>query len=273
MSKKNILSTFEKTGIISFNPEKVLAKVTLQLGDIPDLRPTSSKSNTSSLSDSDIDKIRVMFRAVISKNDKRMGRKLQNRVISLQTQLALVKAENKGLRMAVQIEKRRRKRGKPLFESLREESDGYAIIFSPSRLQHAKDVQRARELEKDKAAALKEAEKEAKRLAKKEQALLVVQRKGERSIARESREKARVKKQNRIIEEREARQADKQLQEEAKRARIQQREAQRLAKSSNSDERLVVVLKFKSNVTLARFVDVDLLVNEQPPQRSLRSKK
>jgi hypothetical protein len=83
MTEKNILSAFEKSGIVPFNPEIVLGKVTL-LNDTPDLRPASLKSNTSSLSDSDIDKIRAMFREAVSENNERIARKLQNRIVSLQ---------------------------------------------------------------------------------------------------------------------------------------------------------------------------------------------
>ncbi|RDI78219.1 hypothetical protein Vi05172_g11826 [Venturia inaequalis] len=172
MTTKNILSAFEKTSIVPFNPGKVISKISIDFDNIPVLeRPSSAKSNEStlSLSESNVSKIRAMFQVAIQEDNPRMARKLQNSMVSLQAQLAIVKAENEGLRLAVTTEKRRRKRGKPLIEDLRDKADGRAMFFSPKKIQQAKDKMEQKEREKDKAEALKEAEKEAKRAAKVEQ--------------------------------------------------------------------------------------------------------
>ena len=84
MTEKNILSTFEKTSIVPFNPSKVLGKIILDPSKIPDLgRPLSSGSNQSTLSESDIIKIRAIFKVVVAENNNRMVRKLQRRMVSL----------------------------------------------------------------------------------------------------------------------------------------------------------------------------------------------
>lgn len=66
--------------------------------------------------------------------------KLQNTMVSLCTKLAIIKAENNGLRLEVTTEKRRRKRGKPLIAKSRNESNGNAMFFSPKKIQEARDL-------------------------------------------------------------------------------------------------------------------------------------
>ena len=56
------------------------------------------------------------------------ARKIENFVEKLATENTLLKAEAAGLRKAVQVEKKRRKRSKPLFYNLRDLNDGKAIF-------------------------------------------------------------------------------------------------------------------------------------------------
>ncbi|RDI78214.1 hypothetical protein Vi05172_g11830 [Venturia inaequalis] len=275
MTPKNVLSAFEKTGISPFNPSKVLTKVILQ--EIPDLRPSSSHSVSSIFSENDVRKIRVLFQEISSKyHDKKQAKllsKIQTSMVSLRTELAITRAENRGLRLAVTTEKRRRKRGKGLMAQLRDEDDGNAMFFSPAKIQQARDLHTARDLEKDEETKAKEAAKEAKRLAKEEAALQVEQRKGDREKARLEREKAKVEKQRKIEQEREDRLASKQLQEEAKRARIEEREQRKQSQRGSKKKSLVVVLRYRSQVTCTDAENGGTRVEEQPPQRILRHRK
>jgi hypothetical protein len=53
----------------------------------------------------------------------------------------LLKAQIKGLREAVYITKRRRKRGKPLFIELRAQDENKAVFFSPAKIAAARELQ------------------------------------------------------------------------------------------------------------------------------------
>lgn len=84
MSEKNILSAFNKSGFVPFDPSMVLNKIPLNLSDIPDLqRPSSMTSDKSTLSESDIIKIRAMFSVALAENNDRMVRKQHNHMLSL----------------------------------------------------------------------------------------------------------------------------------------------------------------------------------------------
>lgn len=107
----------------------------------------------------------------------------------------MVQAENEGLRLAVRTEKRRRRRGRGIFEDMREEADGKALFFSPTKIQIARDKLEAKDREKDEATAAKEAENEAKRKAKEEQALMLEQRKAEREKTQKERARNKIEKQ------------------------------------------------------------------------------
>ena len=66
-------------------------------------------------------------------------RSLANTLEKLTTKNSILVHENKGLRKAVFIKKSRRKRGKPLFNLFRDESEAKAMFFSPSKIQAAQD--------------------------------------------------------------------------------------------------------------------------------------
>jgi len=245
MTEKNIQGAFKKTGLVPFNPDVVLGIITLKTVDLPPSgslsRPGSSRS---ALSDEDWRKLRELVKEAVSSKDNSTIKKLENTVISLHTQLAIVKAENNGLRKAVTTEKRRRKRGKGLFEDMREEGDGHALFFSPSKIQVARDKQAAKERQLHDEAVIKEREKIAKRLKKEEEARLIQQRKGAREIARLVKEQEREKKQREKEQVKADKAAEKQLQEEAKQARIASRKTPQKSKRKKS---LVVVLKVRFN--------------------------
>ena len=65
------------------------------------------------------------------------AKRLKNIVLKLTTDIALVCLENKGLRKAFSNEKKKRTRGKPLFNELHAETNCKAIFFSPLKIKRA----------------------------------------------------------------------------------------------------------------------------------------
>ena len=86
-------------------------------------------------------------------------RQLENTIISLQDIVTLQRQKIKDLEASLKHEKKRRRRGKGLFEQIREKQGFGAMWFSPQKLQEARDLLVDKE-------AQKEAQQAAKSLAK-----------------------------------------------------------------------------------------------------------
>ena len=93
-------------------------------------------------------------------------KKLVNTIEQLNAENNLLKAKNEDLRQAVFIEKQRRKRGKPLFNTLCQDDDCKAVFYNPSKVQQARDELVFREQEKQQADTQKANDKIQKQLAK-----------------------------------------------------------------------------------------------------------
>ena len=89
---------------------------------------------------------------------------MQNTILKLTTDVALLQAENAGLRNAIIHKKKKRQQGRPLFNSIRAEEDGKAMFFSPNKIQHARDLQAKRKYAKQQAIAQKQEDKIQKQL-------------------------------------------------------------------------------------------------------------
>ena len=85
-------------------------------------RPTTESSNTSRLSATDWRKIRILVQLSVREVWAPETWKIINTIDHLTTQVHLLRIENKGLQQAVKAEKKRRKRGKPLFDQIRDEN-------------------------------------------------------------------------------------------------------------------------------------------------------
>ena len=213
-TQKNILSSWEKTGLQPFNPEKVLHQITMSRSDT---RPSSSNSTTSSaLLNTDWRTIRRLMKDVVGEGLGPDVRSLANTLEKLTTENSILTHENEGLRQAVFIEKSRRKRGKPLFHLLREDSEVKTMFFSPSKIQAARDSQTHKRQEKQRLEAEKQHGKLQRLLEKENKAKAVQQRKCDREEARVHKQQE-MKERKAIREQaKEDRQVQQQLQRELK---------------------------------------------------------
>jgi hypothetical protein len=134
----------------------------------------------------------------------------------LQTENQLLKHENKTLRNACNVEKQRRKRGKPLFRDITDNGDCRAVFYSPTKIQEARDYQDTKQQEKDTEAARKAEDKLQKQIQKEEKQRQVIQRKQQREVTRVLREQETAAKKAAREEAKLQREAAKQHQQELK---------------------------------------------------------
>jgi hypothetical protein len=143
-------------------------------------------------------------------------KKLANTIEQLNAENNLLKAENESLRQTIFIEKQRRKRGKPLFNTLCQDDDCKAVFYSPSKVQQARDELALREQEKQQADTQKANDKIQRQLAKEKKEEELKQRRVDREHARVQREKDTKAKAAKKEEDKLQRQAVQQLRNELK---------------------------------------------------------
>jgi len=117
------------------------------------------------------------------------ARRLNNTMKKLTTDVALLKAENEGLRRTVRIERSRRRRDKPLFDDLEVNDEAKGMFFSSNKIQAARDRQIQRIEEEQQAAIQKADEKEQRELRKLEKQRLIAERKVKREKKKAKRKK------------------------------------------------------------------------------------
>ncbi|KAF1990171.1 hypothetical protein K402DRAFT_306918, partial [Aulographum hederae CBS 113979] len=161
-SKHNVLSGWRKVGLLPFNPEEVLRQILkrLDIRKLHEVGDTSSRSLINSL-------LSQAFAG--SDTTPESQRKISSVIHQLSTQNSILNAEISGLREAVGLEKKKRKRGKPLVDKLRD-PESKSAFFAPARLAQALDMISSEDEDKRLAEAAKQALKRARDLAEQEKA-------------------------------------------------------------------------------------------------------
>ena len=214
LTAKNSLSGWKKTGLYPFNPLEILD--IFKPKEIA-TRPSSSDSGNSILSASDWKKLKGLLRDVVAEELDEFQHskvdKLSNTILAITTENAILKAENKGFQTALNLEKKKRKRGKGLFEELRANDNNSATFFSPKKIEQALAIQARKEQEKVDQQAAKQLEKEESRAKAQQRKVAVQLRKEERSkIAAERAAQKLVDAANKQ-RDKETKQATRQLQD------------------------------------------------------------
>ena len=155
------------------------------------------------------------------------ARRLNNTMEKLTTDVALLKAENEGLRRTVRIERSRRRREKPLFDDLEVNDEAKRVFFSSNKIQTARDCQIQRIEEKQQAAIQKTKEKKQRKLRKLEKQRLIAERKVKREKKKTKRKKklrAKKLKQRRLIQKQKlkAKEFQKEQKKKSKEMKVQQ---------------------------------------------------
>jgi hypothetical protein len=217
-TRANIESAWEKTGLLPWDPEVVYKQVRRKeevSGEDPrpdprpDSRPgTSGSSGSSVLSLSQVDarQLRRLFDRVIPREERRRNpkaRKLEKTIESLQADREILLHEIKGLRKAITLEKKKRKRQRPLKNylfDLEDAEQGAPIVFSPAKIQRARERKAEMEAQEQVEEARKRQEKVERELRKERQEVEKRQRAEERKRAQEERQRQKEEeKQQRIV--------------------------------------------------------------------------
>lgn len=137
-------------------------------------------------------------------------------MMSLATEVTLLRMRCEGLEKALINEQKRHNRKKPLLLTLPDENDGGAIFFSPQKVQQARDLQFQKDQEILDAQAQKEDKKLQQRLIKEEKERLKAEKAEIRQKNQEIRQNEAAEKQRLKAEKKLARQLDLQLQNDIK---------------------------------------------------------
>ena len=141
--QKSIVKAFECTGLVPFEPQKVLSRFQQHHNS----RPSTSDSTTSVVSASDWRKIERLLRAVVEDVYDRQSAKLSQTIHTIAVQKQLLQHENERLKAALINEKKRRNRGKPLLLEPADLDNGGAKFYSPMKIQQAREKQQDKDLE------------------------------------------------------------------------------------------------------------------------------
>lgn len=209
---KTILSGFEKCGLQPFNPDRVLERFNRN----NDERPSSSESSRSVLKAEDWRRIEKLLKRVVINYRDPNTQKLSNTIHALSVQNLLLTDEITGLRKALQNEKKKRKRGKPLLLEPPPSYDGGAVFYSPNKVKEAREKQERKEAAADLARLQKQENIQRKVIEKAEKEQRIQQQRIERAIAREAREQAKAQKAAERKDTIHARQLDQQLKNDIK---------------------------------------------------------
>jgi uncharacterized protein YpiB (UPF0302 family) len=192
-----------------------------------------NSSEPSTFSVDDIRQMRRVLKQVAGPASSENIQKVKDFVEKVTTENTLLKAKAAGLRKAVQIKKKRRKRGKPLFHNLRNLNDGKAMFWSPSKIQAAYKYQEDQTLAKEQEKAQKAESKLQKQLQKEENERMIIQR-------RQIREQERMAKKAQKEEELSHKQAAQQLKKDLQRLR---ETSKGFKKASSSKQQAVVTIQ------------------------------
>ena len=205
-SEENIESGFRKTGLRPLDAEAVLQSMKQ--------RPVSSSSSTKS--NLSLRKIRRAARqGALQGTTEALANsllpQLMDRADRAETEVTLLKTRLAAAEATIKLEKKRRKRGKPLFDNLFEIAQGEPIFFSPTKIAAARQRQEDLERAEQAATALKVESKIQKQLLKEAKQQHAAEKKAARQQEKIDREATRK-------EEGRAKEAAKQRQKEAKEA-------------------------------------------------------
>lgn len=155
-TEKNIASAWSTTGILPFDPQKVLSIFSTADEDTSGRqsaeRPASASSSSTFDSPSKVKRIRTVLNSTVAGSDRKTQRtleKLGDTVLGLSAKLTLSRLQNKQLDTALRLEQRKKKRQKRVFEELRSSEGFGTLIMSPTRIQRARDLAMRREQEKE----------------------------------------------------------------------------------------------------------------------------
>lgn len=224
---KNIASSWSKTGLFPFNPSLVLSalKPRNQREPTP-RRPGRELSSSPSAcwdSPSGTRKLRAIINKTVDRKTKKVIKKLSNDLQSSKAEATLERLGKQQAIEALRHEKKKRKRGKKLIEQLRADEGYGAILFSPSKVRAALELQDQREQEKEQERENKEQRAQERALAKARKEQEAHKRRDDRAMAQAACKAAKALEKAQRTTEREAKKAQRKAEVEQRLASMRSR--------------------------------------------------
>ncbi|TKA70473.1 hypothetical protein B0A55_10853 [Friedmanniomyces simplex] len=142
-TESKIKSGWSRTGLWPLQPEVILSIFKEPQAAASALIRLSTGSSTSTVSNSDWRKMEKLVAGVVGQafdqEEQKKVKRLRDQILTITTENAILKAQNKGYQAALNNEKKRRKRCKNVFETIRGNDGHGATFFSPMRIQTAKE--------------------------------------------------------------------------------------------------------------------------------------
>lgn len=128
-TEATVLRSFEVTGIAPLNPDKILDRFTNNASDTSD----SQGSCTSCYSGEDWLKIQSLIRSAVKDESSKEARKLSRSLHHISVQNDVLHHDMKGLKKALKVKTRHKKKPKVLPLQQRQEYHDGAVFSSPSK--------------------------------------------------------------------------------------------------------------------------------------------
>lgn len=211
---KNIASSWSKTGLFPFNPALVLDKLRPRSQREPTPRgPSRGASSSPSAcwdSPSGMRKLRAIINKTVDRKTKKVIKRLSDDLQKSRAEATLERLGKQQAMEALRHEKKKRKRGKKLIEQFRADEGSGAILFSPSKVRAALELQDQREQEKEQEREGREQRAQERALEKARKEQEAQKRREDRAVAQAARKAAEALKKAQREAERTARKAQKQ---------------------------------------------------------------
>lgn len=240
-SVDNIMSGWSKTGLIPFCPDVVLN----QLGQPDRPASSSSKASSSGISEGDWRRIRQLVR---DETAEVVNGKLLRKYEAVTTENAILKHRLALAEETIQIQNKRKPRGKPLIEEIRDEGEEKAMWISPKKIERILERNEEKEQEKREKQAEKQQRIEQRAINKAQREQQLLDRKAER-------EKRRAKKAQLEADRKAAQEAKK----EQRAAKAQQlSEAKSLKKRSQKNQKQIT--EAETSISQSEAMDRQIVV-------------
>jgi hypothetical protein len=184
--ESTILSSFRATGISPPDPDPILNRFTQD--------EESGNSSSSGLSDHDWRKMDRLIRSAVKDQGSQDTKKLRRSLHHLSVQNELLKHEIDGIKQALSIKEKRKKKGKALDLQQRQEYHGGAVFWSPKKIREARVRQSVREQEEKEQQLQKAETAELKKAARLYKEKIRQEKQAAREAAKKAREKEKAKK-------------------------------------------------------------------------------
>jgi hypothetical protein len=173
--KELVLKSFSATGIWPMDRDAVLKRFVTEAAE-------NSPPSTPPIRDNNWRDMQRLVRSTVADPNAHDARELSSKVHHLQTRNELLNVENEGLKQALVVHKKHKKKGKQLDLQQRKEFHSRAVFWSPRKIREAK----ARELVKQQEETAKKLEKTREREKKLAAKLLREKNAEQKRVERES---------------------------------------------------------------------------------------